>query len=63
MTQEDIDYVVQQLTKQFTKWSEVDRGAALKDRVVVDYYFIFEGKAEFDHKLLNNILLNLEVKS
>lgn len=50
---EDIDHVIQQLMKQYTKWSVVDREAQNHDRVVIDYYAIYEGKADTEHKIEN----------
>ena len=46
VTPEDINHVVEQLRKQYTKWNVVDRAAQEKDRVVIDYYAIFEGKSD-----------------
>lgn len=51
--QEDIDHVIGQLKKQYTKWDVVDRAAKEKDRVVVDYYAIFDGKSDIDNKVQN----------
>lgn len=50
---EDVDLVIDQLTKQYTKWKVVDRAAQEKDRIVLDYYAIFEGKADTDNKVEN----------
>ncbi len=50
---EDITHVVQQLVKQHTKWTLVDRAAQDHDRVVIDYYAIYEGKADTEHKIEN----------
>lgn len=47
----DVDRVVEQLSKQYTKWNVVDRPAKEKDRIVVDYYAIFDGKAEEENKV------------
>ncbi len=49
--QQDIDHVVGQLRKQFTKWKLVERPAQEKDRVVIDYYAIFEGNADTENKI------------
>src|SRR5579864_6697845 len=38
---DDINRVVDQLKKQYTKWNLVERAAQEKDRVVIDYYAIF----------------------
>ncbi len=51
--QEDIDHVLQQLLKQYTKWSVVDRPAAMKDRVIIDYHAIFEGQEDKENKIQN----------
>ncbi len=53
VTTEDVDRVVEQLRKQYTTWKEVDRPAQEKDRVVIDYYAIFEGNADMDNKVQN----------
>ena len=50
---EDIEHVIQQLVKQHTKWNVVDREARDHDRVVIDYYAIYEGKADIEHKIEN----------
>lgn len=50
---EDMDRVIEQITKQYTKWTVVDRPAKLKDRVVIDYYAIFEGKSDIENKVEN----------
>lgn len=47
----DIDHVIEQLTKQHIEWQEVSRPAALKDRLVLDYYAIFEGKSDLENKV------------
>lgn len=49
--QEDVDHVLQQLQKQYTKWQQVDRPTQEKDRVVIDYYAIFEGKSDVENKI------------
>ncbi len=48
---EDVNYVIEQLRKQYTKWKNVDREAQQKDRIVIDYYAIFEGKEETENKV------------
>lgn len=53
VTPEDVDYVVEQLRKQHIKWNKVDRPAQEKDRVVIDYYAINEGKTEPENKVEN----------
>lgn len=50
---EDIDLVINQLTKQYTKWKQVDRAAQEKDRVVIDYYAVYEGKSDIENKIQN----------
>lgn len=51
--EEDLARVMEQLRKQYTKWQLVDRAAGLEDRVVIDYYAIFEGKSDADNKIQN----------
>lgn len=53
VTAEDVARVIEQLRKQHTKWHVVDRAAKEKDRVVIDYDSIFEGKADTDNKIQN----------
>lgn len=53
VTSADIDYVVKQLSKQYTKWKVVDREAATNDRVVIDFTPIIDGKEEADKKAQN----------
>lgn len=53
VTDEDIGRVLEQLTKQYTKWEPIQRAAELKDRVVIDYYAIFDGKSDEANKLQN----------
>lgn len=48
---EDIDEVILQLKKQHTEWKEVTRPAELKDKLVIDYYAIFEGKSDLENKV------------
>lgn len=50
---EDVDRVVDQLKKQNAKWTIVDRPVQEKDRVVIDYYAIFEGKSDIENKVQN----------
>jgi len=47
----DIDHVIEQLKKQHTQWKEVTRPAISKDRLVIDYYAIFEGKSDLENKV------------
>jgi trigger factor len=53
VTAEDINYVMGQLLKQHTQWKSVERPAQMKDRVVIDYYAMFEGKEEENSKTHN----------
>lgn len=53
VTSEDINYVVGQLLKQHTQWKVVERPAQAKDRVVIDYYAMVEGKEEENSKTQN----------
>lgn len=53
VTDQDIEHVVTQLKKQYTKWNLVDREAQAKDRVVIDYYGVFEGKSDEENKVQN----------
>lgn len=50
---EDIQRVVDQLRKQYTKWNVVERAANKNDRVVIDYYAVFEGKSDEANKITN----------
>src|SRR3990167_11560367 len=61
---EDTDQVIQKLRKQQTKWQVVDREAQTNDRVIIDYYGIFEGKSDeantvkdFPLELGSNVML------
>lgn len=47
---DDVSNVVKQLLKQYTKWNIVERAAQDKDRVVIDYYSIFDGVEDTAHK-------------
>lgn len=51
VSDQDVDRVVEQLRKQYAKWEVVDRAAKEKDRVVVSYHAIFDGKEEKDSKV------------
>ncbi|HTM62982.1 MAG TPA: trigger factor [Gammaproteobacteria bacterium] len=53
VTDEDLNRVIDQLRKQYTKWNVIDRAAALKDRVVLEYYAIYEGNADTENKIQN----------
>ncbi len=53
VTDEDLNRVIEQLRKQYTKWAVVDRAATDKDRVVLDYYAVYEGKADTENKVQN----------
>lgn len=48
---EDLSRVLDQLRKQHTKWQVVNRPAQEHDRVVIDYYAIFEGNSDVDNKI------------
>lgn len=50
---EDVTRVIDQLRKQYTKWTVVERAAKADDRVVIDYYATFEGKDDKDNKVEN----------
>lgn len=51
ITDQDVSHVTQQLLKQYTKWKIVDRAAHGNDRVVIDYYAIFEGVEDTANKV------------
>lgn len=51
VTDEDINKVIEQLIKQHTEWTLVERPAELKDRVVIDYYAIYEGEPDIKNKI------------
>lgn len=53
VSDEDVTRVIDQLQKQYTKWKVVDRAAKEKDRVVIDYYAIYEGKSDIENKVQN----------
>lgn len=53
VTNEDVERVINQLKKQYAKWKVVERAAKEKDRVVIDYYAIFDGKSEEESKVEN----------
>lgn len=53
VSENDIKRVVDQLLKQFTKWNVVNRSAQKNDRIVIDYYAIFEGKSDVENKITN----------
>lgn len=53
ITPKDLDFVVEQLRKQYTKWNKIDREVKAHDRVVIDYYAIFEGKSDQENKVKN----------
>lgn len=50
---DDVDRVVDQVIKQYMKWNSVKRPAQEKDRVVIDYYAIFDGKSDIENKITN----------
>lgn len=51
ITEDDINRVIDQLSKQYTKWNKVDRAATAEDRVVINYYTTFEGKSDKDNEV------------
>lgn len=53
VTDEDINRVIEQLRKQYTKWAVVDRASIDKDRLVLEYYAIYDGKADTENKIQN----------
>lgn len=53
ITPEEVEKVLGQLSKQYIKWKLVDRTAQEKDRIVIDYYAIFEGKSDLENKVQN----------
>lgn len=53
ITAEDVQHVILQLQKQYGTWTEVDRSAKEKDRVVIDYYSVFAGEADTQNKVQN----------
>lgn len=53
VTNEDVERVIDQLKKQYTKWKIRHDVARKNDRVVIDYYAIFEGKSDIDNKVEN----------
>ncbi|MBV9576648.1 MAG: trigger factor [Gammaproteobacteria bacterium] len=53
INENDINYVVQQLQKQRIQWHTIDRPAQEKDRIVLDYYAVFDGKADMENKVEN----------
>lgn len=50
---EDVERVIDQLSKQYTKWSNVDREATAADRVVINYTATFEGKLDTPQEIKN----------
>lgn len=55
--EDDIDRVIKQLLKQYTEWKLAEREAKNEDRVVVDYYGVFEGDSEAQNKTENYAIL------
>lgn len=53
VTEDDLNRVIDQLRKQYTKWTVVDRAAKDKDRVVIDYYATVDGKSDEANKIQN----------
>lgn len=48
---DDIERVITQLLKQYTKWEEVKRDVQASDRVVIDYQCFFDDKEQTDNKI------------
>src|SRR3990167_1195683 len=48
---DDIHRVLEKLCKQHAKWNVIDQPAKDKNRVVIDYYAIYEGKEDQEHKV------------
>lgn len=53
VTNDDATRVIEQLRKQYTKWNLVDRAAKDHDRVVLDFYGVFEGNADMENQVKN----------
>src|SRR3990167_4419139 len=53
VTEEDVGRVVEQLQKQYTKWTLVDRPAQWKDRLVINFSADYEGKPDTESKTQN----------
>ncbi len=53
ITADDVKTVITQLLKQYTRWKLVERPAAEKDRVVIDYHTVYEGETDTAHKQEN----------
>lgn len=49
--EDDIDRVIDQLQKQYTKWNKVERPATAEDRIVINYYATFEGKSDKEQEI------------
>lgn len=48
---QDVSSVIDQLRKQQTNWREIDEIAKESNRVVIDYYAIFEGKSDIENTI------------
>jgi trigger factor len=59
---EDVDRVIEQLGKQYTKWQVVTRKAKNKDRLVIDYRMLSEG-VEPEGNKVENVPLELGSKT
>jgi trigger factor len=53
ITDEDISFAVKQLSKQQTQWREINEAVKDTNRVVIDYYAIFEGKEDKENEIKN----------
>ena len=53
VSDQDITSVIDHLRKQQTKWREIEEAAQEKNRVVIDYYAIFEGKEDTENTVKN----------
>lgn len=51
ITDQDVERVLNQLLKQYTNWQVVDRAAKEGDRVVLDYYMVYDGVQNTDDKI------------
>ena len=61
VTSADVDHVIEQLCKQYTKWNAVDRPAQNNDKLKLEYHAVFEGKADLENKV-NDFPLELGSK-
>lgn len=51
INEEDITQVINQLLKQHTKWNVIDRAAEKSDRMIIDYYAIYDEKTDEENKV------------